>query len=67
MKYEIVKLYAGNVEFVYGDNVVMLTDAKKSIIITDEEYLTIPKHKMYLFTNGFLVAREVIEEVKKKK
>ena len=45
MKYKVTKLYSGNVEFVYGDNTAMLTELKPSIVLTRNEYNSIPKHK----------------------
>lgn len=64
MKYKVIKLYSGNVEFEYGDNTVMLTELNPSIVLTRDEYNNIPKHKQYLIDNQFVVV-EFVEEVKK--
>lgn len=65
MKLKIVKNYNGNVEIVYGDNVVLLTDAKPFIILTEEEYDSIPEYKQYLILNRFVLVDFIEEEVKK--
>lgn len=65
MKYKVTKLYSGNVEFVYGDKTVMLTELNPSIILTRSEYHLIPKHKQYLIDNQFVVVEFVEDEIKK--
>lgn len=65
MKYRVTKLYSGNIEFVYGDNTIMLTELNPSIVLNRDEYRSIPKHKQYLIDNQFVVVEFVEEEVKK--
>lgn len=67
MKYKITKLYSGNIEFVYGDNVVMLTELTPSVILTRNEYRAIPEHKKYLIDNQFVAVDYIDEEVKEVK
>lgn len=62
MKFKITKTYIGNIEFSYGDKVVLLTDKNPSIIITEEEYDSIPEHKQYLITNFFVMVEFLEEE-----
>ncbi|MGL5328306.1 MAG: hypothetical protein ACRDD7_03485 [Peptostreptococcaceae bacterium] len=62
MKYEITKLYNGDLEFVYGKKSVMLTNANSKITITDDEYMEIPDSKRYLFVNGFVAATQIDED-----
>lgn len=65
MKYKITKTYNGSVELPYGDKLVTLTDKNNSIILTEQEYKSIPKHKQYLLMNGFIFVDFVEEEIKK--
>jgi len=67
MKYKITKLYSGNVEFIYGENMIMLTEFKPSIVLTRSEYHSILKHKQYLIDNQFVAVEFVEEEVKESK
>ena len=62
MKYKITKTYNGNVELPYGDKLVTLTDKNNSIILTEQEYKSIPKNKQYLLMDGLVIVDEVIEE-----
>ena len=64
MKYKITKTYNGNIELPYGDKLVILTDKNNSIILTEQEYKSIPKHKQYLLMNGFIFV-DFVEETKK--
>ena len=64
MKLKITKNYNGNVELIYGENVVILTDKNPSIIITEKEYESIPEHKQYLIDNSFVLVEFIEEEVK---
>lgn len=64
MKYKITKVVNMDIEFVYGEKEVYLTDKNPSIIITSEGYNAIPKHKQYIIESGFVVV-EKIEEDKK--
>lgn len=67
MKYKVTKLYSGNIEFVYGNKNVMLTELNPSIVLTREEYRSIPQHKQYLIDNQFVVVEFVEEEIKEDK
>lgn len=67
MKLKLIKNYDGNVEMVYGDNVVLLTNSNPSIILTEDEYNSIPEYKQYLFLNNFVLVEFVEEEVKETK
>ncbi|MDD4298631.1 MAG: hypothetical protein PHS98_03270 [Bacilli bacterium] len=67
MKIKVIKNYDGNVELVYGDNIVLLTNTKPFIILTEEEFNSIPEYKQYLFLNKFLIADFVEEEIEIKK
>ncbi len=66
MKYKITKTYNGSVELPYGDKLVTLTDKNNSIILTEQEYKSIPKHKQYLLMNGFIFV-DFVEETKEEK
>ena len=65
MKYKITKTYNGNVELPYGDKLVTLTDKNNSIILTEQEYKSIPKNKQYLLMNGFIFV-DFVEETETK-
>lgn len=65
MKLKVIKNYDGNIEFVYGNKTVYLTELNPFIILTEDEYNSIPEHKQYLITNEFVVVEFVEEEVKK--
>ncbi len=63
MKFKITKNYNGNIEIIYSNKFVILTDKNPSIILTEEEYETIPDYKKYLITNNFVLV-DFVEEVK---
>lgn len=65
MKLKVIKNYDGNIEFIYGNKIMYLTEKNPSIILTEDEYDSIPEHKQYLITNNFVVVEFVEEEVKK--
>lgn len=65
MKIKLTNMYYGNVELVYGEVTVILQEGQ-SIILTEKEYESIPKHKQYLIQNGFILAEFVVEEEVKK-
>jgi hypothetical protein len=71
LKYKLTKFYNGNIELIYGDKTVILTDKKPSITLTEDEYKSIPEHKQYLILNKFISVdfeEEIIktkQEVKK--
>lgn len=67
MKLKVIKNYDGNIEFIYGENTIYLTEINPSIILTEEEYNSIPKHKQYLITNELVIVEFVEEEVKETK
>lgn len=67
MKLKVIKNYDGNIEFIYGDKTVYLTETNPSIILTEEEYNSIPEHKQYLITNELVIVEFVEEEVKETK
>ncbi len=60
-----MKNYYGNIEFVYGEKTIILTEKNPTIILTEEEYETIPEHKQYLIDNMFVIVEFMEEEVKK--
>jgi hypothetical protein len=62
LKFKLTKFYNGNIELKYGDTVAILTDKNPSIILTEEEYSSIPEYKQYLITNRFVLAEFVEEE-----
>ena len=59
-----MKNYYGNVEFLYGEESVILTEKNPSITITEKEYESIPEHKKYLIDNMFVIVDFIEEEVK---
>lgn len=61
MPYLITNTTRDVIEFIFGDNVVMLSPKNKNIKLTQEEFDSIPKHKSYLFENGFLSIEEIVE------
>lgn len=65
MKFKLINMYCGNVELVCGENTVVINEGS-SIILTEKEYESIPKHKQYLIQNGFLIV-EFVEEIKEDK
>ena len=67
MKLKVIKNYDGNIEFMYGDKTVYLTEINPSIILTEEEYNSIPEHKQYLITNELVIVEFVEEEIKDNK
>lgn len=73
MKIKVIKNYDGNIELVYSDNIVLLTNEKPFVILTEEEFSAIPEYKQYLFLNSFLIAdfaeeeKEIKKEQKNKK
>ena len=67
MKLKVIKNYDGNIEFVYGNKTVYLTEINPSIILTEEEYNSIPEHKQYLITNELVIVEFVEEEIKETK
>lgn len=67
LKFKIIKNYHGNVEFIYGEESVILTDSKPTITLTEKEYETIPEHKKYLIDNLFVIVEFVEEEIKEDK
>ncbi len=66
MKFKLINMYCGNVELVYGENTVII-DEGSFIILTENEYNSIPKHKQYLIQNGLLAVEFIEEEIKKDK
>ena len=63
MKFKLVNMYCGNVELVYGENTVIINEGS-SIILTEEEYESIPEHKQYLIKNNLIAVEFVEEEIK---
>lgn len=64
MKFKITKNYHGNVEFIYDEESIILTDNNPTIILTEKQYEAIPEHKKYLIDNMFVIVEFVEEEVK---
>jgi len=67
VKLKVIKNYDGNIEFIYGNKTVYLTEENPSIILTEKEYGSIPEHKQYLITNEFVIVEFVEEEIKETK
>ena len=67
MKLKVIKNYDGDIEFIYGNKTVYLTEVIPSIILTEEEYNSIPEHKQYLITNELVIVEFVEEEIKDNK
>lgn len=64
MKIKITKNYNGNIEFIYGEESIILTDKNPSVILTEKEYESIPEYKQYLLDNMFVIAEFIEEKIK---
>lgn len=72
MKYKITRFTDADIQFLYDDKEVYLTEKNPTITITDDEFIAIPPHKRYLIENGFVLVERIEDEeekvdIKKKK
>lgn len=66
-KVKLINQYHGDVELIYGDKTVLVKSGQ-TIILTEEEFDSIPEHKKYLIGDFLTVIKEnKKEEVKLEK
>ncbi len=64
MKYRLTKIYGGNIELLYNENIIVyLTDANPSITLTDDEYFSMPENKKDYVRNGLIVVETIEDEI----